>query len=1302
MHLKDDNIPAHSEVMNQRISVCLVAIFLFSMVLPFAEHEENGTTHTTVLEEIDTPRFTSSSMNSPMMLSGSIYSNQTLALGSYGSCAILDDRNVWCWGSMYNSVMDLSWNSTSYAESPYKLDKMELPNGTTAVSIDTGGQGDVCVILNNSNLSCWGSNYWGVRGDGTTGWNYTPNEFTLPGGLGAKAISLGKYGTTCAIGEDLNAYCWGNSERGKIGHGNNGSSPCGVSHWTAERTCELNISQVLIPNQKPVISIVAGDYHTCAITDDNDLYCWGGNRWGQLGDGTCSPDPSYGHGTPWSGRTCTGDNRSIPYNVPFAGGVGATSVSLDAKHTCATLTNRTTACWGDGLYGVLGQGVGYPQETANYHTPQTVSIPSNVRTVSVSVSDRLSCALSDAGDIYCWGFHEFGGLGNGTRCPLHDGPAWCNANGVGVSTPTKVNDSSDRSPFVGIVLGHQHACAITESGNIECWGHNQYGQLGRGYECDSFSSTQITYTCTENHDPSETWSPMRLNLSSNDVTNSTGNELALHSELDPDGDGFPSHIDRYPLDASRSVHCERGQYGSFSCVDAWAGSYVDVDGALSQTPCPAGTSSTAIGASNISTCVTVNMGFYAPEGSAYPLPCPDNTATNTTGAESRHDCLPDYDGDGINDINDPDRDGDGLENSADACPWNDDNLDLDRDGTPDGCDDDRDGDGVVNDDDHFPDNSSESSDTDRDGIGNNADLDDDGDGVDDIQDACPLDDSETIDTDGDGVCNGDDSDDDGDGFSDEVDEFPLDESEWADLDGDEIGDNADTDPDGDGIDNLNLSGLGVDECPMTYGTANHLRGCLDSDSDGVSDAIDECPGEIGPGITAGCPDRDGDGYADRVDAYPDDEFRWADTDGDGYADSEDACPDEAGTSSEDRWGCPDRDGDGFSDENDEDPNDAEVTVTPGLVRTALNQQGRVNHDCGGGSHFAIAHKPLGTGVVGVGMTAIIHNGQQRIQLYDENGWTSSPTFSQSIPWNSECRSGGGQPELVIDSEGVVHVLYWSSYAPTGLYYVKWDGNEMVTTAIEESNHRHRGTGVGMTVHDGTIHIVWNGGSRGNVKYASSTNGVDWNEEDVTYSAEENFFGGADVAIGMNGDVHITFSWYSIFDYSYDGRHAYQGEDGVFYVKKEAGETFTATCVPSGGCMVQESHTAQKMAWLVGEPNRFDAEKTGCAYVRGYDRVLCNYNHVVRAPKIVASINSPAVHIGAAGCSILNDECYTANSMWVFSSIDSGDSWSKAILSSNSGECHMILPWIPTGIFSVAHLMSSIPPDTVGLAGIPNP
>ena len=218
MHLKDDNIPAHSEVMNQRFRL-LGCIFLFSMVLPFAEHEENGTTHTTVFEEIDTPRFTSSSMNSPMMLPVSLLT-QIKHLRSEAT----DHAPFWmtemfgAGDQMYNSVMDLSWNSNSYAESSYKLDKMNA-NGTTAVSIDTGGQGDVCHPPNNPTCLVGGQ----ITGESevmeTTGWNYTPNEFTFPGGLGAKAISLGKYGTTCAIGEDQNAYCWGNSERGKIGHG---------------------------------------------------------------------------------------------------------------------------------------------------------------------------------------------------------------------------------------------------------------------------------------------------------------------------------------------------------------------------------------------------------------------------------------------------------------------------------------------------------------------------------------------------------------------------------------------------------------------------------------------------------------------------------------------------------------------------------------------------------------------------------------------------------------------------------------------------------------------------------------------------------------------------------------------------------------------------------------------------------------------------------------------------------------------------------------------------------------------------
>ncbi len=929
--------------MHPRICVGLLIMFLLSITAPMADLTRNKTPETVLKEPLGQLHYGSASMNSPMMLAGSIYSNQTLTLDSYGACAILDDLNVWCWGSMSNSVRDQSWNSTLYAESPYKLDKMELPNGTTPISIDGGGQGDVCVILSNSNLSCWGTNYWGVRGDGTTSWNYTPNEFTLPGGIGARAVSLGTYGTTCAIGDDLNAYCWGNSERGKIGHGNNGSSSCGPSHWTTDNTCELNISQVLIPDQKSVISISVGAYHVCAITEDNDLYCWGGNRWGQLGDGTCSPDPSYGHGTTWSSTTCTGYNRSMPYKVPFAGGIGATSVSLHSAFTCATLTNQTTSCWGDGLYGVLGQGMGYPQETANYHTPQTVLIPSNVKPVSVSVSDRQSCALSDIGDIYCWGFHEFGGLGNGTRCE-QNGPSWCNANGVGVSTPTKVNDSSDQSPFVGIVLGHQHACAITESENIECWGHNQYGQLGRGYTCDSFSSIQATYSCTEGHEPSETWSPMKLNISSNDITNSTGNELAKYDDLDPDGDGALSYQDRYPLDAARSVYCTKGTYGLLACTDASPGFYVETDGAVNQTACPAGTSSSAVAAKNASTCVTVDKGFYATLGSSMPTPCPTNTTTNSTGATSLEDCLPDLDGDGV--VDPPDADNDGVSDVDDLCPNTGSGEWVDGDGCT-GAQRDIDGDGVDNWDDLCP-NTDPSVWANNDGCAANQ-LDDDEDGVSNADDDCgDTEEGASVDAGGCTDTQRGELDDDEDGVINAGDLCPnTDSDEWwvdengcadsqLDNDGDGLSNSEDScrdenatgyDTDGDGcLDEFDAVGVNdvVVGC-INYDSVIFVdeNGCfdnqLDDDGDGTMNDADICPGHDdaidvdADGIVDGCDslvDSDGDGVGDNADAFPDDANETVDTDGDGVGDNADAFPDDANETED-----PDPDGDGICTEN---------------------------------------------------------------------------------------------------------------------------------------------------------------------------------------------------------------------------------------------------------------------------------------------------------------------------------------------------------------------------------------------------
>ncbi|XOV89504.1 MAG: peptidylprolyl isomerase [Pseudomonadota bacterium] len=162
--------------------------------------------------------------------------------------------------------------------------------------------------------------------------------------------------------------------------------------------------------------------------------------------------------------------------------------------------------------------------------------------------------------------------------------------------------------------------------------------------------------------------------------------------------------------------------------------------------------------------------------------------------------LPDTDGDGLLDRDDPDDDNDSTPDVSDAFPFDPtEQTDTDGDGIGNNADTDDDNDGVPDVDDAFPLDPSESLDTDFDLIGNNADTDDDGDSVLDEFDAFPLDPLESVDTDGDGIGNKADPDDDNDGVADAADAFPLDPSESGDFDGDGIGNTADDDDDNDGI-----------------------------------------------------------------------------------------------------------------------------------------------------------------------------------------------------------------------------------------------------------------------------------------------------------------------------------------------------------------------------------------------------------------------------------------------------------------------------------------------------------------------
>ena len=199
---------------------------------------------------------------------GSVQTYSTLTAGEEHTCAILDDGSVSCWGYNYNG--QLGDGTTTDRSTPTQTSS--LGTGRTAVAI-TAGAYHTCAILDDGSVSCWGNNYYGQLGDGTTTQRNTPTQTSSLGtGRTAVAITAGAI-HTCAILDDGSVSCWGYNGNGRLGDGTN------TNRNTPTQTSSLG-------TDRTAVAITAGAYHTCAILDDGSVSCWGYNGYGQLGDGT--------------------------------------------------------------------------------------------------------------------------------------------------------------------------------------------------------------------------------------------------------------------------------------------------------------------------------------------------------------------------------------------------------------------------------------------------------------------------------------------------------------------------------------------------------------------------------------------------------------------------------------------------------------------------------------------------------------------------------------------------------------------------------------------------------------------------------------------------------------------------------------------------------------------------------------------------------------------------------------------------------------------------------------------------------
>jgi alpha-tubulin suppressor-like RCC1 family protein len=201
-----------------------------------------------------------------------------------------------------------------------------------------------------------------------------------------------------------------------------------------------------------VAELRAGKHGTCAILTDGALRCWGTNYFGSLG---------YGDGDAVGDDETPADAGDVPLGDAVA------SVALGATHTCAVLVDDSTWCWGSNLGGELGLGdfniFGYP-------TPQLV--PAAAPPAALALGAAFSCAIDEGGDVRCWGTGVEGQLANGTGEGFGLGPG--ETPGAAPTLDFGFPPAAQR-----LVAGDGLAGALLGPGSVHCWGAGADGQTGR-------------------------------------------------------------------------------------------------------------------------------------------------------------------------------------------------------------------------------------------------------------------------------------------------------------------------------------------------------------------------------------------------------------------------------------------------------------------------------------------------------------------------------------------------------------------------------------------------------------------------------------------------------------------------------------------------------------------------------------------------------------------------------------------------------------------------------------------------------
>jgi alpha-tubulin suppressor-like RCC1 family protein len=335
-------------------------------------------------------------------------------------------RSLFGWGPNFWGELGIgsTLNMAAFPEA------VRLPAGTQVTAAAIGCR-DGYALTDQGQVMAWGDNSSGALGNGTQTDSSVPVPVSLPPGTTVTSIQAGCL-NALALTSTGEVLAWGEHPVD------------GLPGDCSTEACITIPVPVQFPAGTTITAVSAGGFMDLALTATGQVYAWGDNDQGQLGDGLEGSQAS----------------SSTPVLVHIPAGIKITAISAGVDHSLAITAGGGVLAWGENVSGALGTG-----DTTNRDVPASVSLLSGLKVTSVSAGDFTSMALTSSSQVLTWGDNQHGQLGTGTSADFS-------------TLPALVTLPAGSGLVTAISSGFAHDVALTSTGSVYSWGLAFY--LGEG------------------------------------------------------------------------------------------------------------------------------------------------------------------------------------------------------------------------------------------------------------------------------------------------------------------------------------------------------------------------------------------------------------------------------------------------------------------------------------------------------------------------------------------------------------------------------------------------------------------------------------------------------------------------------------------------------------------------------------------------------------------------------------------------------------------------------------------------------